>query len=132
MLLELENFAYIYHIKQTKTDIMYDINVFLENRREIVRAIDNLDFNFDGVGDYDTDTFECEIDMGNVSLVMNVTIKETFVAYSRETRWEPADYELKQEVNEINEAYYITSEGDEIPCTDNEIEAIKNVIKSLL
>jgi hypothetical protein len=111
---------------------MYDINVFLENRREIVRAIDNLDFNFDGVGDYDTDTFECEIDMGNVSLVMNVTIKETFVAYSRETRWEPADYELKQEVNEINEAYYITSEGDEIPCTDNEIEAIKNVIKSLL
>lgn len=111
---------------------MYDINVFLENRREIVRAIEKLDFNFDGVGDYDTDTFEVEIDMGNVSLVMSVTIRETFVAYSRETRDVPAEYELKQEVDEINEAYYITSEGDEIECTDKEIEAIKNVIKSLL
>ena len=111
---------------------MYDINVFLENRRYIVSAIDKLDFTFDGVGDYDTDTFEFEIDMGNVSLVVNATITETFVAYSRETRWEPADYLLERELNEINEAYYITSEGDEIPCTDNEIEAIKNVIKSLL
>jgi hypothetical protein len=111
---------------------MYDINVFLENRRYIVSAIDKLDFTFDGVGDYDTDTFEFEIDMGNVSLVVNATIMETFVSYSRETRDEPADYLLERELNEINEAYYITSEGDEIPCTENEIEKIKNVIKSLL
>jgi len=115
-----------------KENNMYDINKFLEHRRYIVSAIDKLDFNFDGVGDYDTDTFEFEIDMGNVSLVVNATIMETFVSYSRETRDEPADYLLERELNEINEAYYITSEGDEIPCTDNEIEAIKNVIKSLI
>ena len=111
---------------------MYDINVFLENRREIVRAIEKLDFYFDGVGDTDYQTIECEIDMGNVSLVMSVTIKETFVSYSRETRDVPADYELKQEVDDINEAYYITSEGNEIPCTPKEIEVIINVIKSLI
>ena len=121
------------HRKQLKPNTyMYDISKFLENRSKIVRAIDKLDFNFDRVGDYDTDTFEFEIELGNASLVVNATITETFVAYSRETRWEPADYLLEREFNEINEAYYINSEGDEIPCTNNEIEAIKNVIKTLL
>jgi len=115
-----------------KENNMYDVNVFLENRRDIVRAIDKLEFNLECVGDHAHESFEFEIDMGNVSLIVNATIMETFVAYSRETRWEPADYLLEREFNEINEAYYITSEGDEIPCTDNEIEKIKNVIKSLI
>lgn len=121
------------HRKQLKPNIyMYDISKFLENRTQIVCAIEKLEFNFERVGDHAHESFEFEIELGNVSLVVNATITETFVAYSRETRWEPADYLLEREFNEINEAYYITSEGDEIPCTDNEIEAIKNVIKSLL
>jgi hypothetical protein len=111
---------------------MYDITKFLENRSKIVRAIEKLEFHLEGVGDHAHQSFEFEIDMGNVSLIVYATIMETFVAYSRETRDEPADYLLEREFNEIGEAYYLTSEGDEIPCTNNEIEAIKNVIKSLI
>lgn len=111
---------------------MYDINVFLENRSEISRAIDKLEFNLESVGDHAHESFEFEIDMGNVSLIVDATIMETFVDFTRETRDEPADYVFERDFNEINEAYYITSEGDEIPCTENEIKAIENVIKSLL
>ena len=63
-----------------KENNMYDINVFLENRRYIVSAIEKLEFNLECVGDHAHESFEFEIDMGNVSLVVNATIMETFVA----------------------------------------------------
>jgi len=111
---------------------MYDINVFLENRSEIIKQLERLEFNLEIIGDHAHESFEFEIDMGNVSLVVDATIMETFVDFTRESRNEPADYVFERDFNEINEAYYITSEGDEIPCTESEIKAIENVIKSLL
>jgi hypothetical protein len=52
-----KTFLYLLN-KQTNTNNMYDVNVFLENRSEISRAIEKLNFNFDSVGDYDFDSFE--------------------------------------------------------------------------
>jgi hypothetical protein len=111
---------------------MYDVNVFLENRREIVCAIDKLSFNFDGVGDYDIDSFEVELTRGNMQLVINASIRKTLTASVDDTYDVQGYDEYETDLEDINEAFYYTSEGDEIPCTDNEIEIIKNVIKSLL
>lgn len=111
---------------------MYDINVFLENRRDIVRAIENLQFSFDGVGDYDTDSFEVELTRGNMQLVINASIRKTLTASVADTYDEQGYDEYEIELEDVNEAFYYTSEADEIECTNNEIEVIKNVIKSLL
>lgn len=111
---------------------MYDINVFLENRREIVRAIDKLNFNFDGVGDYDIDSFEVELTRGDMQLVINASIRKTLTASVDDTYDVQGYDEYETELEDVNEAFYYTSEADEIPCTNNEIEIIKNVIKSLL
>ncbi|MEY4332243.1 MAG: hypothetical protein RLZZ196_981 [Bacteroidota bacterium] len=111
---------------------MYDINVFLENRSEISRAIDRLEFNYEGVGSYDTDTFEVELTRGNMQLVINATIRSTMTESVADTYEEQGYDSFDVELEDVNEAFYYTSEADEIPCTDNEIEIIKNVIKSLL
>jgi len=111
---------------------MYDINVFLENRSEISRAIDRLDFNYEGVGSYDTDTFEVELTRGNMQLVINATIRSTLIESVADT-WEEQGYSnYTTELEDINEAFYYTSECDEIECSENEYKVIENVIKSLL
>ena len=111
---------------------MYDINVFLENRSEISRAIDKLDFNYEGVGSYDTDTFEIELTRGNMQLVINATIRSTLIESVADT-WEEQGYSnYTTELEDINEAFYYTSECDEIECSENEYKVIENVIKSLI
>jgi hypothetical protein len=111
---------------------MYDINVFLENRSEISRAIDRLDFNYEGVGSYDTDTFEVELTRGNMQLVIIATIRSTLTQSVADT-WEEQGYsDYHTELEDVNEAFYYTSEGDEIECSENEYKAIENVIKSLI
>jgi hypothetical protein len=111
---------------------MYDINVFLENRREIVRAIDKLEFNLECVGDYDFDSFEVELTRGNMQLVINATIRRTLTESVADTYDEAGYSEYSTELEDVTEAFYYTSECDEIECTDNEIKVIENVIKSLL
>ena len=111
---------------------MYDINVFLENRSEISRAIDRLEFSYEGVGSYDTDTFEVELTRGNMQLVIIATIRSTLTQSVADT-WEEQGYsDYETELEDVNEAFYYTSEGDEIECSENEYKAIENVIKSLL
>lgn len=111
---------------------MYDINVFLENRSEISRAIDRLEFSYEGVGSYDTDTFEVELTRGNMQLVIIATIRSTLTKSVADT-WEEQGYsDYETELEDVNEAFYYTSEGDEIECSENEYKAIENVIKSLL
>ena len=111
---------------------MYDINVFLENRSEISRAIDKLDFNYEGVGSYDTDTFEVELTRGNMQLVIIATIRSTLIESVADT-WDEQGYSnYTTELEDINQAFYYTSECDEIECSENEYKVIENVIKSLL
>ena len=111
---------------------MYNINVFLENRSEISRAIDKLDFNYEGVGSYDTDTFEVELTRGNMQLVINATIRSTLIESVADT-WDEQGYSnYTTELEDINQAFYYTSECDEIECSENEYKVIENVIKSLL
>jgi len=111
---------------------MYDINVFLENRSEISRAIDRLEFNYEGVGSYDTDTFEVELTRGNMQLVIIAAIRSTMTESVADTYDEPGYDSFDVELEDINEAFYYTSEGDEIECSENEYKLIENVIKSLL
>jgi hypothetical protein len=132
MLFELKNFTYIYNIKQTNTNIMYNINVFLENRSEISRAIDRLDFNYEGVGSYDTDTFEVELTRGNMQLVIIAAIRSTMTESVADTYEEQGYDSFDVELEDVIEAFYYTSEGDEIECSENEYKVIENVIKSLL
>jgi len=111
---------------------MYDINVFLENRREIVRAIEKLNFNFDSVGDYDFDSFEVELTRGNMQLVINASIRRTLTESVADTYEEQGYDEYTTELEDVIEAFYYTSEADEIECSENEYKVIENVIKSLL
>jgi hypothetical protein len=118
--------------KQTNTYNMYDVNVFLENRRDIVRAIEKLNFNFDSVGDYDFDSFEVELTRGNMQLVINATIRRTLTESVADTYEEQGYDEYTTELEEVTEAFYYTSEADEIECSESEYKVIENVIKSLL
>ena len=111
---------------------MYDINKFLEKRSEVSNQIERLQFKTDEVGDYDYDDLEFEIDINGVTLYVEATIKETLTDMERESRDEPASYTYERELEDVNSAYYVDSECSDRPCTQNEIEAIKNVIKSLL
>jgi chitinase len=111
---------------------MYDINVFLENRREIVRAIEKLNFNFDSVGDYDFDSFEVELTRGNMQLVINATIRSTMTESVADTYEEQGYDEYTTDLEEVIEAFYYTSKGDKIECSESEYKVIENVIKSLL
>jgi hypothetical protein len=111
---------------------MYDINVFLENRSEISRAIDKLDFSFDGVGSYDTDSFEVELTRGNMQLVITASIRRTLTDSVADTYEEQGYDEYTTELEDITEAFYYTSEADEIECSESEYKVIENVIKSLL
>ena len=111
---------------------MYDINVFLEDKREIVRAIERLNFNFDGIGDYDFNTFEVVLTRGDMMLVISANIRKTLTANVADTYSVEGYSEYETELDDVNEAFYYTDKCDEIECTDIEIEAIKNVIKSLI
>lgn len=96
---------------------MYDINKFLENIIEIYSSIERQEL----------------LDGGTKSgrIEINETINN--VDFSAEVLVEQYDtFNGMESIVSVLYAYYITSEGDEIPCTDNEIEIIKNVIKSLL
>ena len=111
---------------------MYDVNVFLENRSEISRAIEKLNFNFDSVGDYDFDSFEVELTRGNMQLVINATIRKTLTESVADTYEEQGYDEYTTDLEEVTEAFYYTTKADEIECSESEYKAIENVFKSLL